>query len=149
MPGEPGSDLRLFVRKLTLPKGGEAKKRFIARGSPGQQAESGGLRPYKQKGNDQPSVETGKTLPPITTGAIHSAINAAFIAAKQPYDWRWPGEFNWPAGITREGKQLLFKQGGNVVDLVLVAHDDAWGHRHQHLRLLPARRTSESRAGLG
>ena len=137
------------MRELTLPKGSEVRKRFITRGSPSQQAEPGGRRRYKPSGSNQPSAETGRNLPPITTGAIHSAIDAAFIAAKQPYDWRWPGEFNWPAGITREGKQLLFKQGGNVVDLVLVAHDDAWGHRHQHLRLLPARRTSESRAGLG
>lgn len=127
LPGEPGGDLRLFVRKLTLPKSSEAKKRFIAHGSPGQQAEPGGLPPYKPKGDDQPSVETGKTLPPITNGAIHSAINAAFMAAKQPYDWRWPGNVDWPSGVIWEGKQLLFDQGGNVVDFVLVAHDDAWG----------------------
>ncbi|CCF85125.1 hypothetical protein [Nitrolancea hollandica] len=137
LPGEPGGDLRLFVRKLTLPKGGEARKRFIARGSPGQQAEPGGRRRYKPSGSDQPSAETGKNLPAITTGAIHDAINAAFVAAKQPYDWRWPGEVDWPSGVTWEGKQLLFDQGGNVVDLVLVAHDDAWGGVDTNIFIFP------------
>ncbi len=130
LPGEPGGDLRLFVRRLTLPKGDEAKKRFIARGSPGQQAEPGGRQRYKPKGSDQPPAEAGKDVAPITDGAIQSTIRAAFAANKEPWQWRWPGEHgdvDWPSGITYQGKQLFFDQGkgGNVVDLWLVAHDDS------------------------
>jgi hypothetical protein len=124
-PGEPGGDILLFARKLTLPRGGEARKRFIAQGSPGQEAEPGGVQRYKPKRTDQPTASEGKDLPHVRSDAVANMMDSSFVSNKKPYDWRWPGNVDWPHDVKWDGKALILDNGGKVVHLTMVAHDDS------------------------
>jgi hypothetical protein len=135
LPGEPGGDIAVFVHGLKLPPGGESRKRFIARGSAGQQAEPGGRRRYAPRDDHQP--QGGKDAARIEQGHVGDRFSSAFVAAKSLSDWRWPGEVGSPAEVTYEGQPLKFGQDGNVIDLVVVAHDDAWGGTDTNVFFFP------------
>jgi hypothetical protein len=135
LPGEPGGDVGVFVQGLKLPPGGESRKRFIARGSAGQQAEPGGRRRYAPRDDHQP--QGGKDAARIEEGHVGDRFSSAFVAAKSLSDWRWPGEVGSPAQVSYEGRPLQFGQDGNVVDLVVVAHDDAWGGTDTNVFFFP------------
>ena len=135
LPGEPGGDIAVFAQTLTLPPGGESRKRFIARGSAGQQAERGGRKRYAPGDDHQP--QGGKDAARIEEGHVSDRFSSAFVAAKSPSDWRWPGEVGWPSQVSYEGQPLRFGQDGNVVDLVVVAHDDAMGGTDTNVFFFP------------
>jgi hypothetical protein len=138
LPGEPGGDVDLFIRTLTLPKGSEARPRIITRGAAGQAGEPGGRRGYAPTSDQQPLAADGKDLAPITAGAIRQSIQSAgFPSANDAHHWRWPGEVDWPDQIRWNDRQLFFNEGGSVVDLVVVAHDDAWGGTDTNVFLFP------------
>ena len=135
LPGEPGGDIAVFAQTLTLPPGGESRTRFIARGSAGQQAERGGRKRYAPGDDHQP--QGGKDAARIEEGHVSDRFSSAFVAAKSPSDWRWPGEVGWPSQVSYEGQPLRFGQDGNVVDLVVVAHDDAMGGTDTNVFFFP------------
>jgi hypothetical protein len=135
LPGEPGGDIAVFAQTLTLPPGGESRTRFIARGSAGQQAERGGRKRYAPRDDHQP--QGGKDAARIEEGHVSDRFSSAFVAAKSPSDWRWPGEVGWPSQVSYEGQPLRFGQDGNVVDLVVVAHDDAMGGTDTNVFFFP------------
>jgi hypothetical protein len=129
--GEPGGEIGLFVQTLTLPAGGEARKRLVSRGSGGQQAEAGGHESLPVKAPDatqkDKAGQNSKEAVRVTESDVSGQFSTAFVAAKSLSDWRWPGEVGSPAHVSHDGQPLRFGDDGNVVDLVVVAHDDAMG----------------------
>jgi hypothetical protein len=152
MTGDCGGEIGLFVQVLTLPPGGEDQKRFVARGASGQQAEPGGQRPRptapdadKPQGgqdvaSDAEKQQRGLDAVRIEESHVADRFSSAFVAAKSLSDWRWPGEVGSPAHVnySHEGQPLKFGPDGNVVDLVVVAHDDAMGGTDTNVFWLPS-----------
>jgi len=111
--GEPAGDINLYVKSITsdAPMAGNAKLRFICRGSNGQTPEAGGRKRFIAT-DKQPS----KTLQPIALDTIHKYINKQWVE-KRPEKWRWP--------------DLTELVSGNVVHVKLIACDDdfiAWNY---------------------
>jgi hypothetical protein len=99
--GEKGGDIKVFVSKLTVPPQEASEVRFVSRGSNGQEAEKGDLKPYKQGHPDQPKDEESKDIPSVTRLWIEQRLETHCDA------WRWPGEVRDPDKIRWNSKQLF------------------------------------------
>jgi hypothetical protein len=99
--GEPGGDITLCVRRITLPDDRFGKPdmktpRFICRGGKGQAAEPGRLRKYEALGGA--AKVYGKTSPILAEQLKQKLKQVSLIGPYEP-EYRWPGEVAKPEDI--------------------------------------------------
>jgi len=123
--GEKAGDIRLYVKRIRQDRPGP--KRFICRGSDGQQAEDGGLKPY-DSGDDKerPPASKGKSLKPVLGQDITDFADEKYVVNTVD-KWRWP---------TGCEDQLNL---GQVVHVTLATFDWTVGSQNESTGFLPSR----------
>ncbi len=120
--GERGGDIEIAVASLVVPPGDEVI-RFRTSGSAGQRAEAGGVRDWVKT---DPAAD--KLDPPaITEDTIQSKFRGTFTVAQDFWKWTWPANGDRPTNLNFPDRRVRLGSGGNVVDLVIVCHDDMSG----------------------
>ena len=121
--GERGGDIELAVESLVVPPG-DQQIRFRTSGSVGQKAEPGGVKDYvKTEGAPEDKLDQ----PPVSEDTVQSAFRAHFSIAKDFWNWTWPAHGDRPSIVNFDDRRVRVGAGGNVIDLIVVAHDDMSG----------------------
>src|ERR1700677_1194986 len=99
--GEPGGDITLYVRRITLPDDRSGKPdlqtpRFICRGGKGQAAEPGGLTKYQAAGG---AAEIYGKTSPILAEQLKQRLKRVGLLGTYEHEYRWPGEVSQPEDI--------------------------------------------------
>ena len=121
--GQRGGDIELAVESLLVPPGHQ-QIRFRTSGSVGQKAEPGGVKDYvKTEGAPEDKLDQ----PPVSEDTVQSAFRAHFSIAKDFWNWTWPAHGDPPSIVNFDDRRVRVGAGGNVIDLIVVAHDDMFG----------------------
>jgi hypothetical protein len=122
--GEQAGDIHLYVRQIINKRSG--KVCLIAKGSNGQAAEKGSLKPYEPKSPDQP--KDSKNLRPVTIKDItdHLSNGLSGVEEKRENSWRWPNS-NGGFGSYSLSNTVITDdalKSGKIVNLKLILHSD-------------------------